>query len=593
MLRWPYALLGLCVLTSCSDGDPAQSSATQDCPAGPNGMPQVTREEPNDELSPLRLLRRASIALRGVPPSDAEMQDLLAQSTPEAQFAFVDTFIDNALEDTRFYDITFELARKWFNIPLIDRTADAPEYGPKQQRVLTRCKAGTANEGAYHYFRDNFINADTACAAGAAQTTVEPWWAPGTTITLVGSAANTTNNGKTYFNGNPIDIECNGRAEGTCGCFTNAVSCWYDPGTYPGWAVFVPGNHEGQRRLLSEEPARLFAHLVWHERPMTDLILGDMSVGPTEVQVAHINQSLAGGDLNVLSDDSYWKPQSYANALTDPHHDASDPKAWREYPISARNTFFLKERDYTFDPRKDTSQSKGFPSAGMLTSLGFLDAYPRERLRAARALEALACEQLLPPGGDIVFNAYESDPGREGPCQHCHTRIDPAAIHFKRYGKAGNALEGWGAEYYMPGVGNWQWDPVWQTGAWPYGGEPFAQWNKWYRPGSLMTPATEAEVAANPYALFLDFLPPDITLLGQTSDGTVGPLGFAKLIVAAGAFDKCVVRHVHERVMGRDIDPASETGYLQTLTSAFVDGGRLVRPFIKYLTQSTYFRRGF
>lgn len=520
------------------------------------------------------------------------MAGLLGKATPAEQLAYVDAFIDGALEDARFYDIMFEFSRKWLNLPLIDRTADAPEYGPKQQRVLTTCKAGTTHAGSLHYYRDDFVSADAACNGAAPPITVEPWWAPGTTVTLVGSAANTTNQGKVYSNGNPKDIDCNGRADGTCGCFTNAASCWFDPGTYPGWAAFLPGNPDGQRRLLSEEPARLFAHIVWNDRPATDLILSDYSVGPTEVQAAYVNQALAGGDLNVLTDTSWWSPTAYAGAVADPRHDASDPKAWREYTISARNSFFLKERGYSFDPRHESGVSRGFPSAGMLTSLGFLDAYPRERLRGARALEALACELLLPPGGDVPFNPYKTDPGREGPCQHCHTRIDTAAIHFKRYAKAGSAFEGWGARYYMPGVGAWLWDPAWATGAYPFGGEPFAQWNKWYRPGSLLTPATDAEVAANPYAVFLDYLPPDSTLLGQTSDGTVGPLGFAKLIVAAGAFDKCVVRRVHERVVGRDIDPTSEAGYLDALTAEFIMNGRLVRPFIKSLTQSPSFRRG-
>jgi len=589
MRRYTF-LFGL-TLVACSQGDPASSSGKPDCTVDPGDGVTPVREEPEDELTPLRLLRRASIALLGVPPTDERMQELLAQATPAAQFAYVEDFIDEALEDPRFYDITFEHARRWFNLPLIPRTADAPEYGAKQQRVLTACKAGTANEGAFHYFRD-VDSADVNCAAGAAKTTVEPWWAPGTSVTLVGSAANTTNTGQIKPNGAPVDIECNQRAEGTCGCGKNAVSCWYDPGTYPGWAAFLPANADGQRRLLAEEPARLFAHLVWHNRPATDLILSDTSVGPNEVQAAHINQSLAGGGLDVLTDESWWNPASFAGAAVDPHHEAKDPKAWREYSISARNAFFLKERDYTFDPRKDPGMSKGFPSAGMLTSLGFLDTYPRERLRAARALETLACEQLLPPGGDVAFNAYETDPGREGPCQHCHARIDTAAAHFKRYAKANHAFEGWGAEYYMPGVGKWQWDPAWRTGAWPYGSEPFAQWNKWYLPGSLLTPVTEDEANTNPYVLFLDFLPPELTLLGQTSDGTVGPLGFAKLIVAAGSFDRCVVRRVHERVLGRDIDPVTENGYLETLTASFVSKGRLVRPFIKSLTQSTSFRRG-
>lgn len=579
-------------LSACSESDPG-AAANAACEPGSGANPETPRVEPKDELSPLRLLRRASIALRGVPPTDAEMAELVANTTPETQFAYVDSFIVDALEDPRFYDVMFEFSRKWFAIPFIERTADAPEYGPKQQRVLTACAAGTMNAGSLRYYRDDFVSADAACNGPGATTSVEPWWAPGTTVTLVGSAANTTNQGKINYNGSPKDIECNGRADGTCGCFTNAVSCWHDPGTYPGWAAFLTENPNGQRRLLADEPARLFAHIVWHDRPVTDLILSDYSVGPTELQAAHINQTLAGGNLGVLTDSSWWNPATFQGAAVDPNHEAKDPNAWREYSISARNTFFLKERDYKFDPRKEAGLSKGFPSAGMLTSLGFLDAYPRERLRAARALEALACEQLLPPGGDVQFNTYETDPGREGPCQHCHTRVDTAAIHFKRYAKAGSAFEGWGARYYMPGVGQWTWDPQWMTGQWPYGGEPFAQWNKWYRPGSLMTPATEAEVAANPYALFLDFLPPEDTLLGQTGDGTVGPLGFAKLIVAAGAFDRCVVRHVHERIMGRDIDPTIESGYLDTLTAEFVMNGRLVRPFVQSLTQSPTFRRGY
>lgn len=591
-------VLALALLPAACGGESAQTtSPSGDSDAGCGGSDgsgggDSTRVEPEDDLTPLRLLRRASIALLGAPPSDTQLAELLAKPSPEEQFAYVDKFIDAALEDPRFYQITFELARTWLNLPAVDRTADAPEYGPKQQRVLTACAVGTARAGSLHYYRDNVSAAQACSAAPTDSVTIEPWWAPGTMVTLLGSSANVTNQGKTSVNGNPVDIECNDRPEGTCGCGPNAASCWLDPGAYPGWGAFLLGNPDGQRRLLSEEPARLFAHIVWHDLPATDLVLSDYSVGPTEVQAAYVMQAVAGGDLQVLSDDSWWRPAKFSGALTDPAHAADDPKGWRQYTVSKRNTFFLADRNYKFDPRKETGLAPGIPSAGMLTSLGFLDAYPRERLRAARALEALACEQLLPPGGGVEFNPYKTDPGREGPCQNCHVRIDGTALHFKRFSKAGNAFEGYGARYYMPGIGPWQWDPVWRTGAYPYGGEPFAQWNKWYRPGSRLTPATEAEAAANPYALFLDFLPPEDTLLGQVSDGTIGPLGFAKLIVAAGAFDKCVVRRVHERVLGRDIDPTTESGYLDELTHDFVANGRLVRPFIKALTDSIYFRKG-
>ena len=39
-----------------------------------------------------------------------------------------------------------------------------------------------------------------------------------------------------------------------------------------------------------------------------------------------------------------------------------------------------------------------------------------------------------------------------------------------------------------------------------------------------MTPISAADAEKNPEARFIDYLPPDQTLLGQTSDGTVGPL---------------------------------------------------------------------
>lgn len=539
---------------------------------------------PDDTLPPGRLLRRASFALRGAPPTDAELSAQAASADPRA---YVDTFVDATLSSPVFYRTMFELARDWFNIPLVANDADAPEYGPKQQRVLERCPMTAANAGAYVYYRGNL----NGCASGPT-VQVEPWWAPGTTITLAGDAANTTNTGtEKNAGGTDVPITCDGRARGTCGCGANAVSCWVDPGTYPGWAPFASWNPNGQRRLVSEEPARLFAHLAWHDRPMTDLVLGTKSVGPTELQAASINQALAGGFTSVLTEDAWWRPSKFVGVPIDPEHTESEQTAWREFELPARNPVYLADRAYKFDPRSQSGAMLGVPAAGVLTTIGFLAAYPRERVRGARALETFACEVLAPPSSQ-AFNPYVRDPATEGPCQHCHKRIDPAAIHFKRFAKAGAAFEGWGAEYYLPGVGTkWHWVGF-RAGMYPFHGDPFSHWNRWYAPDTQMTPVPAATVAANPESVFLDFLPPDQTLLGQTSDGTVGPLGFAKMIVASGAFDRCVVRHLHAQVLGRDIDPSLEIGYLELLTKRFVDGGRKVRPFVKSLTKSELFGRG-
>ncbi|MFY1827965.1 hypothetical protein ACN47A_18740 [Myxococcus fulvus] len=550
---------------------------------------------PADVLTPTRLLRRASLALKGEVPTEAEYAQLESAGDEAAQRAFVASFVDRTLQDPTFYRTLFETARDWFNIPPAAPTADAPEYGLQQQRAVVQCPAGTPKAGAWRYFRGD----DKACqgqrpdGTPADERTIESWWEPGATTVLVGYAASVSATGQGSVNGNPVTITClTAGPDGTCGCGPNAVRCHADVGSYAGWENFVPYNPQGQRRLVAEEPARLFAHLGWHDRPMTDLILGAYSVGPTRLQAAYVMQGLSGGATSLLDDDSWWRPSRFSSAPVDPEHSAGDPLAWREYSVPDRLPFLLAERDYRYDPRTQTAAMKGIPAAGMLTSLGFLNAYPRERVRGARALETLACEVLSPPQGQ-TFNEYRRDPGTEGPCQHCHRRLDPAAIHFKRYAKKNYGFEGFGAAYLMPGIGSvWHWPAHWRQGTYPYEGDPFSHWNRWYSPDTLLTPVTEAQAQANPEAVFIDFLPPEHTLLGQTSDGTVGPLGFAKMILASGSFDRCVVRHLHAQVMGRDIDPTREAGYLDDQVARFIASGRKVRPYVKALTQSDLFQRG-
>lgn len=586
------SLFVLLVASACVDAnggakDDGTDDGTDDaaCPAPELPVDVVDVADP---LAPSRLLRRASLVLRGVPPTVAEQDALVAAGDDAAQVAFVDAFVDATLADPVFYRQMFELGFNWMHIPLTPSTADVPEYGSQQQVSLQVCAEGTVNVGAWSKFRD-FEGCDSAQTA-----TIEPWWAPGTTVTLAGTAANLTNDGIVNREGNPVAIACDGSPAGTCGCGKNAVRCHPDFQFYAGFEDYLPFSAQGQRRQLAEEPARLFAHLAWFDQSLDELILGHQSVGTTNVQAAYVQEGIEGGRLDLFDNESWWRDSLFVGDDHDPLHTAGDGESWRLYDVSTRNPFFLAARDTRFDPRVDDGPLAGIPAAGVLTSLGFLNAYPRERLRAARALETFACEQLDPPQG-LTFNEYKRDPASEGSCQHCHRRIDPAGIHFKRYGKAGSAFEGFGAEFLMPGVGTKEsWNPpaVWRTGAYPFHSEPHSHWNRWYSPNTRMTPVSDDDVARNPQVVFIDFLPPDQTLLGQVSDGTIGPLGFAKMIVAAGAFDRCVVRQLHKSVMGRDIDATREVGYLDALTAQFVGDGRKVRPFIKHLTQSASFRRG-
>jgi hypothetical protein len=56
--------------------------------------------------------------------------------------------------------------------------------------------------------------------------------------------------------------------------------------------------------------------------------------------------------------------------------------------------------------------------------------------------------------------------------------------------------------------------------------------------------------------------------------------------------DRCAVRKIYARFVGRELDPAAEAGYVDALTREFVARDRKLKPFIKYLLTQSEFRRG-
>ncbi|MFT3774969.1 MAG: hypothetical protein QM820_57205 [Minicystis sp.] len=568
----------------------------------PDDGPQTP---PNDPLTPTRLLRRIRLVLGGQAPTAADYQALLAAKDDDEREAILDGAIDDALAAKGFYHVMKELGREWIAVPAIPAVADEPDYMGSQMHNIAPCPSDTPYAGALSFW-SLYAPGKAPCSGTEADGTpalykqIEPWWAPGTTVAVIGRAADDTAklpitgpNGPVYDCGIDAPENING-ATPACGCGPNLVYCHPSPVApgYANWPIYVIGNPDGQRRMLWEEPARLVAHLAWYDRPLTDIILGDYSVGPRELQAAYVRAGRRTGAVELDQDESWWRPEAWTTPV-DPDHDAKDPAAWREFTVSKRNPHLLSDRDYKFDPRKEPRGSmKGVPAAGALTMIGMLGAYPRERVRAARMLEMFACEAFAPPPATATFNKYENDPATQGPCQTCHTRIDPAAIHFKRFAKIGADIDLDHGAYMLLGVGQWTFDDVWTKGDYPYGGDPFAHWNQWWKPERKLTPVSAADAEANPEVRFIDYLPPEQTLLGQTSDGTVGPLGFAKMVVASGAFDRCAVRRLHERFGGRTLDPASEAGYIEALAQKFVAGGRKVRPFLRELMKSETFRRG-
>jgi hypothetical protein len=322
----------------------------------------------------------------------------------------------------------------------------------------------------------------------------------------------------------------------------------------------------GQRRSAFEEPARLFAHVIQNDKPFSDLVLGDYTVVNQKLQHMYVRLGRMNSDNRTLDGSPWWQG-------------ISNPDEWREVPFSAMHPNLLSDRNYHFDPRTGAAPA-GIPSAGVLTTLGQLGAFARERLSAARWLQIFACYNFTAPPAGQEFPPLDRDLSATGQCSHCHRVIDPGAVFFKRLGY--DAVSG---QLFIGGTGSWRWPELVYD-------EPYLRWNNTFVHDTTLTPVSELDIGRNPDARFIDFLSPQSSLLGRRGDGTIGPLGFGKILVDSGAFDRCAVQHLHERFIGRPIDLTTEGEFVDTLAAKFVEGQRRVKPFIRYLLAQDAFRSG-
>lgn len=588
---------------------PMAAIAQQQCAAPPGPRPA-----PTDLVSDTRLLRRIALTLEGTTPDFAELEALTSAPSAEARQTLITSAIDRRLQSPAFYEQMVRFGHEWISIGSYTKGAQGDAYQGDMSGHLFRCNAGTAHAGAYFINDDPAANMQNVCKnldrMGAATTQptlqVEPWWAPGSMVTVVGAATSTATTVPGPMN---TTRDC-GQAGGGyydpsipagCGCGPNLVWCAPLSGLSGG---SLHDLKNAQRRHPFEEPARLLGHLAWHDRDLSDLVLGNYSVGTNWLRHLYVRHGRQHGSTTSDTNTTWWQASADTGPRDPSHPMANDPQAWREFVVEDLNPFFLSltnkqpggglGRTFQFDPRTTTAAPAGLPSAGVLTMMGPNSSWPRERVRAARFLEVFACSAFSPPAAGSTFPPYVNDPATGGTCLHCHTTLDPAAIFFKRWDFDP------GASYYVPwpflgGIGRYRISAAWLSGRYPHSpadGSPGFRWRTAFVPGTVMTPVTPEQVAANPEAVLLDTMPQSYSLLGDSGDGTMGPLGFGKVLVRSGAFDKCAVRKLYARVVGRELHPADEGPYIDALVKQFVGDGRKVRPFIRYLMTQTEFRRG-
>jgi hypothetical protein len=573
------------------------------CAPADAGPPAVV--EPEAPISHARRLRRVMLVLHGRPPL-AEERALLEAATSDAERdAVIEAAIESGLQSPDFYERMVDFGHQWLRNGSFLVGSQGDGYWGNASTHLGRCNGDSAHPGAFYILAESAARGSVDCGNAAARTrSVEPWWAPGTTVTLVGDAADERTevvdaDGELQDCGIALEGYFNmANAEG-CGCGPNAVWC------YPTSGLNAGGDSGGsQRRDMWDEPARLFGHLAWHDRPISDLVLGNYTVGTNRVHAWYLRFGRQTGLYPELDDDTTWFRPDAGGAPRDPIHTApNDPDAWRELVVERLAPQLMSlsggersadpARTFRWDPRTDPGPAPGLPMAGVLTMPGPSSSFPRERPRAARFLEIFACREFDPPPSDHEFPPLEADIARSGTCMHCHVQMDPVAMAFRRWIFMGGyvprphladlASLPVPADLYEPsrryGYGRWF-------------GAGAARWQQNWLPDTVMTPVSEAQLTADPRTMFLDTIPPEYTILGQHPDGTMGPLAFGKILVSSGELDRCFVRRIYARIVGRELDPSREARYIDALAAELVRGDRKVRGFVAHLLRSPEMRRG-
>lgn len=574
-LRWT---LTLSVITSFA-------CTRSQAPQPPGEYQNAEGDGPSEphRLSATRQLRRIDLTLLGSEPRPEEYQ-ALSSADDAAKEAILARAIEDALSSPQFYEEMLKFGRDYLRVGAYEPgTIDNSSWIANQAVQLTPCETGTLHSGKLGiFFPNNLSRGDppSICNDPSARTDSiqNPWFAPGTTVQTIGRAGT----GVTQSSTGP---DCGGPgildqpvADASsfriytpaqdCSCGPNLIYCHptqYDSafGPLDGQSTVA----DSQRRAAWDEPGRLFAHIVTQDKPFSDLVLGDYTVVNLKLQHMYVRLARLNPAHRSL-DSSAW----FAGV--------TDPAAWRPVPFQSMHPNLLSRRSYALDPRTTLAEPEGIPAAGVLTSLGSMAAFARERVRGARWSEIFACRTFSAPPSTESFSPFQGDPYSGGQCQHCHRAIDPAAIYFKR-----PAIREDGP-LIIGGIGPGKWDDG------LIDGDPFSRWIRTFQPNTFLTPISPSELAFNPNARFLDFLPMGSTLFGSPGDGTIGPLGFAKLVVESGEFDSCAVRHFYERFLGRALDPTTESPLIQQLTQQFQAGGRKVKPFVRQLLSQDAFRRG-
>ncbi len=189
-LCWAIALLALGFGCSKADGQPpvaVQRAELDDVDAG--------FAEPDLETS--RMVRRIQLSLLGRPPTIAELDAIENKDTAEAQQAALAELIEGDLNSVEFYRESMRFAHDWFRVGAHNVNANiSHNYFTGHLAIeLHLCPATSLHAGSLGLFNNypEYGDPRSTCDDPAAKKNmVQPWWAPDTTVSVLGRAGSAT-----------------------------------------------------------------------------------------------------------------------------------------------------------------------------------------------------------------------------------------------------------------------------------------------------------------------------------------------------------------------------------------------------------------
>ncbi len=359
---------------------------------------------PSYSMDPLKLLRQASLDLRGQPPTIEEYEVVRAAADRQAT---VDAMIAEMLVADDFYVQIRDYHRDllWSNV-----SEDISRIFPNTRQLAAGGNGALA--ASQGFVREKYrgdpqlfcldqeqtefdgegrpIPISTfPCMLGTCQqdgwVMVEPYWAPGVPTKVCAFEAQTTAIGIEGKNCNDIRVFDPG-----CGCGADLQQCT------------TPEIRDVMRADLSDEPARLFESVVRN--------------GASYLDAFRAAETQMNGPV----------VHFYRHMLALPSQNVSD------FPFEA-DLGNLPNLPYT--NANWTTVTRGPAHAGAFTTLAYMMRFASLRGRANRFYTAFYCSPFVPSIDGLPPEGADPSPDlrqRDG-CSSCHQILEPAAAHFARW----------------------------------------------------------------------------------------------------------------------------------------------------------------